>query len=103
MLQFHTEKYKRSHLCANLCESYVFRTATPRISLHNIQGVIAVGQELMFLKDGKMDRIKIKFLYKPGIEIIDFTKNNNDVVLLTSYFSLEFYNMSQESPCNLLS
>ena len=99
MRQFHTEKHIRYHISANLIENYVYRTATPRFSLHGIQGVIGLGQDLMFLKNEKMERIRIKFLYKPGIEVIDFTKNRHDVVILTSYFSLEFYNVSQEIPC----
>lgn len=61
-----------------------------------------MGQDLMFLREGKMEKIKIKFLYKPGIEILDFIRVQNDLVLLTSYFSLEFYNTSQESACKFI-
>lgn len=68
--------------------------------MHPIPGLIGMGSDLMFLNKNKMEVIKIKFFYKPGIEVIDFTTINNDVVLLTSYFTLEFYSLAQESNCN---
>jgi hypothetical protein len=63
--------------------------------MHAIPGIIGIGSDLMFLKSNKMEKIKIKFFYKPAIEIIDFSVLGNDVVVLTSYFTLEFYSLSQ--------
>lgn len=63
--------------------------------MHPIPGLIGMGSDLMFLNKNKLEKIKIKFFYKPGIEVIDFTTLGNDVVILTSYFTLEFYSMSQ--------
>lgn len=56
--------------------------------MHPIPGLIGMGSSLMFLNKNKMEVIKTKFFYKPGIEVIDFTTIGNDIVILTSYFTL---------------